>query len=192
MVDLILFLIKLLFRDNEPPRRVYRPPSTPPPYSGGGSQADASEDERLRKFMEALGVPPGGAPPRPITRPQQQRQSQPVGRIQPVRRQTPVRQATPARQTPRPAAAPPPIPARYIAPAETSYQTETVVPVVTQESGASRAAVISIPASTATAATTDLKALLRSPSSVRTAMLLKEILGAPRALQAGEIIPGLR
>ncbi|HWB61339.1 MAG TPA: hypothetical protein VG733_17790 [Chthoniobacteraceae bacterium] len=64
--------------------------------------------------------------------------------------------------------------------------------MVTQESGASRAAVISIPASTATAATTDLKALLRSPSSVRTAMLLKEILGAPRALQAGEIIPGLR
>ena len=157
-----------------PPATPLRPRQTPTGQSG--------DDERLRKFMDALGVPADAVPPpRKITRPQPPF----VPRVQPV----PVR-----RPAPRQAYTPPPI-----APAQPAYQAETVglqaaaraeYDVAIHPSAAIPGVV---PAGVAaTSAAVDLGLLLRSSSSIRAAMVLKEILGTPKGLQSMDVIPGLR
>ena len=195
-------IANMLMRKEGAKKDTRRPPisggSTGPRNQGDWQQSQPQrqaqqtmEDERLRKFMEALGVPSDAPPPRKISRPP----PQPVTARALPQRVPPVvkRQAPP----PRPVVAP----AR--ARAESAYQTETVgrtqaakidyeiheiqVPVAAAVSAAS------VPGTTAAPLpTVDFRSLLRSPSSVRTAMVLKEILGPPRALQQMDGPPGLR
>src|ERR1700677_1991449 len=130
--------------------------------------AETSEEERLRKFMEALGVPSSAAPAPKIVRPQAQvvpRVVQPVAKkLQQVPRQTVARKAF----TPAPVST-------------ESYQAETVgVPQPTQPvqyEVARPAPAVAGGAPVVTQATStgvDFRSLLRSPSSIRTAIVLKE------------------
>jgi hypothetical protein len=160
-------------------------PSNPPPSRRPTQTGQPGDDERLRKFMEALGVPAQTPPPRTLA-------PQPpyVPRAQaPTRRQT-AKPVVPRQLVVREFHTPP-------APAQTAYQTETVgaQSVATgyevSASPAAAAAVTSAGAPASSAAT-DLRSLLRSSSSIRVAMVLKEILGAPRGLQPMGDLPGLR
>ena len=158
-------------------------------------QSTESEEERTRKFLEALGVPSTTEPPRRIVRPVQQTVSPAQPRSQELPREGKVipKQVMVARKAYVP---PPPVPAipQSVPPlrlpqlATASY--EPVLPLMAPTAG------ITVPSSSISpddvppANLTDLQSLLRSPSSIRSAILLKEILGPPKSLQAAGAIPG--
>ena len=147
-------------------------PQSRVPRSDGDAEA-----ERMRKFMEALGLPADQEPkrvPRPV-----------------------VRRANPA---------PPPLPRvrpRSLdeapapsAPVEQLHIPELLVPEVL-EFHTTSAEVSAIPSESKSAAAPDpyavaqrqtpvdgLRRLLRSPADIRSAILLREILGTPRGLQS--------
>ena len=144
--------------------------AAPAPRPGADAEA-----ERMRKFMEALGLPANQAP-KPVARPA-------------------VRRAQ---------AAPPPIPrARPLVPApaprlpvERLHVPELRVPEVA-EFHTKSAEVSAIPMESKPIAAPDpyagtqrqtpvdeMRRLLRSPADIRAAILLREILGPPRGLQS--------
>jgi len=142
------------------------------------TQTSQSEEERLRKFMEALGVPNVATPPKKITRSPQIPQ-QP--RIQPpFKKEFPKPVVSPTVSTP------PPVPvAQVVEPAPSTWETSAPatpdVPIVD----------IQVPVGSVSSNAVDFKSLLRSPSSLRTAVILKEILGPPKSLQTSAGVPGL-
>jgi hypothetical protein len=158
------------------PQRAY--PSRP-------VQSGQSEEERMRKFMEALGVPTVVEPPRKIVRP-----VQPPPLVVPplVSRESPKPPFVP-----KVAASPPPVaqPAREIstwesAPAAPKAMEIAVDPLSAAIGDAGSVSPIpGIPqgAVAAPSNTVDIQTLLKSASSLRAAVLLREILGPPRGLQ---------
>ncbi|MGB8354003.1 MAG: hypothetical protein WCD79_08975 [Chthoniobacteraceae bacterium] len=159
-------------------------------------QSTESEEERTRKFLEALGVPSTNEPPRRIVRPVQQTVPPLVPRSQELPREGKVipKQVMVARKAyvpPLPVPAIPQIPTpppRLPEPSMATY--EAVPPLLVPTAG------ITVPSSSISpddvppANLTDLQSLLRSPSSIRSAILLKEILGPPKSLQSAGAIPG--
>jgi hypothetical protein len=143
------------------PGQVARP--TQPVRAGG-----ETDDERLRKFMEALGVPTAPEVPKRVVRPQLQPGVTPVLRpAQPAPPKIPLKKYIPPAPAPKP---------------EPKVETFQVAPVQPQSQSTQRAAVSTPPAGAAVPG--DLKTLLRNPASVRTAVLLREILGPPKGLQS--------
>ena len=167
----IIALINWLTKKNEsadaPPAPVARPPRT---------DAEA-EAERMRKFMEALGLPANQAP-RPIPRP----------------------------AAPRVKTAPPPLPRKRQRsldeapaprlPVEKLHVPELYTPEV-PEFHTKSSEVSAIPSEAKAVALADpyastqrqtpvdeMRRLLRSPGEIRSALLLREILGPPRGLQS--------
>ena len=154
-----------------------------PPFPRGQiprqTQTTQSEEERLRKFMEALGVPNVSEPPKKIARPPQIPQ-QP--RIQPPYRKEFPKPVVPKVSTPPPAPLPVPQVVEPQPPVwETPASATPDIPVVE----------IAGPVSTERSNAADFRSLLRSPSSLRTAIILKEILGPPKSLQTLPGAPGL-
>jgi hypothetical protein len=169
-----------------------------------------SEEERMRKFMEALGLPPDAARPipaheAPTLRPAAEK---PAPARQPELRPVPpiITQPTfPRRGANRPLK-PPPIPAPaqersldeaeaptkpveqiHLGPLQTAelptFQTaSSVVSAIPFESLAMENAGHVVPESSVAA---EARALVRSPRAIRSAVLLREILGPPRGLQTG-------
>ncbi|MDD5349514.1 MAG: hypothetical protein PHQ12_04810 [Chthoniobacteraceae bacterium] len=187
-----------------PPRRVRPPGNLADPASRG-----ESDEEKMRRFMEALGLPSNGVPPpRPAQpqRPAPRSVAPPLPR--PIVRRTerpPMRPAVPAPQPqPRPELArrsiaspldiggplpelPKSRPMSESAPASqvTSFRPSAPAPAPTQAGAA--------PASRQTASpfpSADMQAglrdQLRDPASLRRAILLREILGEPKGLQSLE------
>jgi hypothetical protein len=171
-----------------------RPPNpygAPPMRRLPPAPGQPGDDERLRKFMDALGVPAGSVPPvrsAPASQPPYVPRRQPVQVRRQIVQPAPRRAVTP----------PPPVPV-----AQPVYQAETVVmqqaaPVEYEVAttpampGLGGASVRTPARPAATAMPGDLKSLLRSSSSVRTAVVLREILGQPKGLQPTDVIPGLR
>ena len=155
------------------------PSSSPAPARG----APQTEEERTRKFLEALGVPTTNTPPprvepRPITpRPA------PAGRkILPV---DPFPLPRGRVNEPRPPVlvAPPPLPS-VIAPVE--IPSVMLAPVrmsrVATEFEVQEVGAASVPTKSDTAITT-LAARLATPQGLREAMVLREIFGPPRSIQ---------
>lgn len=164
-----------------------------------------SEEERMRRFMEALGIPMDSeeakraSTPPPIRR--QQRKEPPARTEPPKPKPTtsgfPRRQAPPPPPLPTPTQEPPPlvqtvhegVPAIHVRTLEVkradvpeTFQTIT-------------SAVTVVPADAAAAAggagaRSDgelWREALRSPQALRSAIILQEILGPPRSLQTGKI-----
>ena len=166
----IIALINWLTKKNESAEAPPAPRARPPQTDAG------AEAERMRKFMEALGLPADQAP-RPIPRPA-------------VRREK---------------AAPPPLPRQRPRsldeapaprlPVEQLYVPELSTPEV-PEFHTKSSEVSAIPSERTTAApdpyassqrqtpVDELRRLLRSPGEIRSALLLREILGPPRGLQS--------
>jgi len=167
-----------------------RPPSQSAPPRGSG---EISEQERLRKFLEALGVPSGAPPqsqPRPVQPP-----PQPVPRPMLGPQPTPVR---PVYQPPVPVLTrpvvsptrlvpPPTKPRESFAPGQGGPLDEVeeevvqfrkaasmMVPMSDPEVPAPRRAAVTMPA--------DLREMMRSPQTLRAAIVAREILGPPPGL----------
>lgn len=173
-----------------PPATSSRPRYNPPRRM----VAEESEQERLRKFMEALGVPTTVETPRKIERP-----PQPAPRVRPaVKIETPKPPYVPKAATPPPAPVPrdepefspyeqPPAPAPPSAEeAAAVFKTLSVARPEKSVASSAETGVVGV------AGLADLQSLLKSPASARAAMVLKEILGPPRSLQSFSGAPNLR
>ena len=184
-----------------------RPPAPRPqhPETGGNSGAE-SEEERMRRFMEALGLPPTGVPPpvrkTPVVKPLPSPRPHPrqVGR--PLAGGS-IRPSAPAH---RPDIAPPletggPLPSipKVASVGETAPSMEvTSIPQMSfaeperavQSAAAAVASSVKTPARSASqiqqapSAQAALREELRGPDALRRAILLREILGAPKGLQS--------
>jgi hypothetical protein len=137
-----------------------------------------SEEERVRRFLEALGAPPGTQPPPPV-------------RPRPV---VPRRVVTPAPRRERPSkvrrgwAQPlPPLTTAPLEPVLDAVPPPVIVAPPLPVSAASPPPTVSSARRVATAQVvprTALGSLLRTRGSVRQAIILREVLGPPRGLQA--------
>jgi hypothetical protein len=174
-------------------------PKGPQPIRRAPRESDA---DRIRKFLEALGQPPSSTPPPPVL-PRTDIPPRPVGPVQPPPTLVPRppwellreerRKRDARRKSPPPEQAthteeviPPPVPV----PAASAFEVhEGALPLEPQQPPIIKAPVEAYAAAARpSAARTDFKediaTLLASKSSLREAILLREILGTPRGLQA--------
>ncbi|MEP6602880.1 MAG: hypothetical protein ABJB69_02925 [Spartobacteria bacterium] len=128
-----------------------------------------SEEERIRKFLEALGQPPGSRPPPSV----------------PPRTRTIIpRVPTLVRPLPALRTKPPDLPVAPTIPSPTPFSpaaAESTLFEVQQEAP-------TLAKSKPRAGDMNIVDLVRSPSGLRNAVLLREILGTPRAFQPFESI----
>jgi hypothetical protein len=177
-------------------------PQTPRPVQRASRESDA---DRIRKFLEALGQPPSSTPPPPLV-PRTNVPPRPLAPVQPPPVLTPAwgfprekqrkRDITPAENRP---AEPPkrfqenislPVPVSVAAP----FEVHEAFPVDIQAPPAPLGPVEVYTAGMQTEPKrTDLRidivTLLASKSTLRGAILLREILGTPRGLQTLDVTP---
>jgi hypothetical protein len=153
-----------------------------------------TEEERQRRFFEALGLPQGSAPP-PLVKPRPPSANpMPLPRIDPgTGRLRRINTGLPpnvggAPVQPAPRGVPAPVPVSW--PVPTLVPESTVAPAVPiVEAAAARRPLASVPPAAAPsapqpgAAVSALLLRLRDPVSIRQAIMLREILGPPKALQ---------
>ncbi len=176
-------------------------PQTPRPIQRASRESDA---DRIRKFLEALGQPPSSTPPSPVL-PRTNIPPPPLAPVQPPpalsrvwrlpreraekpdisqREITPIEQPGRLQQT-----IPPPIPASAAA----TFEVQAAFPVEPQQSSIIKMAVESDATASQVIAKRagskrDIATLLGSKSSLREAILIREILGPPRGLQAMDLL----
>ena len=175
-------------------------PQTPRPIQRAPRESDA---DRIRKFLEALGQPPTSTPPPPVA-PRTDVPPRPLAPVQPPpvipgrwrlpreqREKSDVsqRESAPFEQPSRlQQIVPPPEPP----PAAPAFEVHEAVPVELQQPPIIRPPAEAYAAATqAVAKRADSKmniaTLLASKSSLRELILLREILGQPRGLQAFDL-----
>lgn len=196
---------------SRPQQRINRP------RSSTGLPEGESEEEKMRRFMEALGLPPESAPPRPSAstprRPEPVRRTPDRSKLPPsppivndparTRRWMGGPSAPRTPSTPPPFAAPPVQPATMAQPAAPVSESAPAMEVAAVSQGVNvgleqpskarqraaseaRAARGSRPANAGAVSgpASALREQLRTPAALRNAILLKEILGAPKGLQS--------
>lgn len=176
-------------------------PQTPRPVQRGPRESDA---DRVRKFLEALGQPTSSTPPPPVM-PRTDVAPRPVAPVEPPPVLTRVwkvpRERQQKRDTPQQETRPPEHPSRFqeiipppvLSRATTRFEVHEALPIDVQQTPISTMPVQASETAGQTAGEpTDLKiemaTLLASKSNLRKLILLREILGPPRSLQAIEAI----
>jgi hypothetical protein len=164
-----------------------------------------SDEERIRKFLEALGQPPASKPPPPVT-PRTDVTPRPLAPVQPPpvvipgvlrlpreqrRERDLIRKYTPPPE--QPSRLQEIIPPHVPTPAAPTFEVHEALPAELHE-----ASIIKTPIEAYAAATrpiakgaelkTDIAILLASNTGLRDAIILREIFGAPRGLQPLEIV----
>jgi hypothetical protein len=175
-------------RDNGPPQG----PTTSSPANQSRPAADTDE-ERIRRFLEALGQPTSSTPPQPV-RPRPAESLKPVATPERGGRMRHIPPLT-TRPPDLPKAAPPVLPGQVIVakPPPVPGQTVELPPFEVQAHPASietpdESSALSTATGTETpTAATDLAQLLGSTSALRNAIILREVFGPPRSLQPFEI-----
>lgn len=174
-------------RDDEPPRgsTTSSPANQPRPTA-------ESDEERIRRFLEALGQPTSSTPPPPVVsrktapRPTVVPQVKPFGSPLPPLTTRPLdspRETPPALPRQVSAAKPPAVSIPAVAPPTFEVHTAVSVeaPVETYA--------MPVPAGMeSTEPAADLSNLLGSTSALRNAIILREIFGPPRSLQGFDLI----
>ena len=175
-------------------------PQTPRPIQRAPRESDA---DRIRKFLEALGQPPTSTPPPPVA-PRTDVPPRPLAPVQPPpvipgrwrlpreQREKPdvsQRESAPFEQPSRlQQIVPPPEPP----PAAPAFEVHEAVPVELQQSPVIKTPVEAYTATQTVAKRADftinIATLLVSKSGLREAILLREILGPPRGLQAFDLL----
>ena len=157
----------------------------PPPNEPSSRRPPAqSEEERVRRFLEALGAPPGTQLPPPIRRrsvaPRPPVSPVPQPQRPPKVRRSFVQPLPPLTTTPpEPVVievAPPPV----LLPPLPSSMPPVAAPITSVPSLKIKSKAVKSRA----LPTASLGALLRNPGSIRQAIVLREVLGPPRGLQA--------
>jgi hypothetical protein len=160
-------------------------PQTPRPIQRASRESDA---DRIRKFLEALGQPPSSTPPPPVL-PRSDIPPRPVAPVQPPPVLTRVwrlpREKQQKRDITQEESRPPPMPT----PAAPAFEVHEALPIDVQQPP-----IITMPLKASATASqtvgertdfkTEIATLLASKSSLREVILLREILGTPRGLQA--------
>jgi hypothetical protein len=202
IIAAIVGISRLIARiSEESKKRSQRPPQLPraagrprPEYTQPVQRSQPKTDaDRIREFLEALGQPAGTAPP-PKVQPRTQIPARPLAPVQPPASMRPFRK--PESRTwkeqvkkivvlPEPTlaergVAPPAVPAEANQPGTWIAHEQAQVSIAQKTELASR---VSAPSTLAPSAETLWKQILRSPDSLRTAIILREIFGAPRGLQ---------
>jgi hypothetical protein len=165
-----------------------RSTSTPPPISQRQQQQHPETDEdRVRKFLEALGQPTTSAPPPPV-RPRTNIPPRPVAPVQPPRGAWP----DISRKIP---AAEPMQPAKVVVESPRSFPIGEVTVVSAAAPQALEKPVMLSPIALgyethtfASALDQSLGKLLASPEGLRNAIILREVFGPPRSLQPLELV----
>ncbi len=161
------------------------------PGSSSRSSNSDSEQEQMRRFLEALGLPPDSAsapspPPVPVERPR------PVPQPQ-VRAQIPPRPVMPRKEE-----EPAYLPIEQIenphlsdlqVPEVAAFQTvASVVSAIPFEAvGHVSGEMAPVGPRNVSESAAEARKMLRSPGALRTAFVLREILGPPRGLQSSDI-----
>ncbi len=165
-------------RSNTPPRA-----NLPPP------RPEISDEERIRRFMEALGQPPSSRPPEPVRqRPTYQRPI--VARHVPPF-PSPLPPLT-ARPLPEPELVVPAAPvaaqmAKPVVPESPVF--ETYKSVRPEEQPIDKTGILAAELHTAHQISDgSIASLLRSSTDLRNAIILREIFGAPRSLQPFDLV----
>ena len=199
VILLVLAGIGLVFRwlirqasseNDEPASPPTRLPNEPPPRAPMTRDPGESEQERVRRFLEALGAPPGSAPPPPV-------RPRPAG---PRRVITPTRETRPKFNRPW---------AQPLPPLVSSPPDEPQIPPLTTSPDPTPPITVSLPAppplpplpvppsrlsvpargavaATVIPPTVWVGEMLRRRGSARQAIILREVLGQPRGLKAVE------
>lgn len=192
MLFLLLVAVALLFRwlaskagqtskdSDESERRSTSTPPMPPPIPHAQMETD---EERIRKFLEALGQPAGSRPPPPVVH-RTDIPPRPIAPVQPPPFPT-ARNVVTRRmqQVILPKTTPPPRPVveiqERLGPSELPPDTKAPVEAyaIAAESKAE-----------STRSETSIAMLLRSPSGLRNAIILREVFGPPRSLQPFDLV----
>lgn len=161
-----------------------RPPSPPPtpPRTPAGS-----DEERIRKFLEALGQPASSQPPAPVApRPTYQKPIV-VSHLPPLKSPLPPLTTRPPdlpAEMELPEKIPLPRTARVFTPKTSERPFAAEPPPIIQTSEERFAATTIVPEQSRK----DFIALLRSPSGLREAIILREIFGPPRSFQPFDLV----
>jgi hypothetical protein len=183
-------------RPGDTTRRSTSPSQTSRPIP---REPDETDEQRIRKFLEALGQPTTSKPPTPVTQRPSYQKPIVVPRVRPITASglpplttrppdlpreiklpgqiTPTREAR--RFQPRVAEAPAFEVQQGPAPLEPP-------PMIT--TAAEAYAVATAPAPTTSAPRSEIARMLRSTSGLRDAIILREILGPPRSLQPLDLV----
>jgi hypothetical protein len=157
------------------------PPSpTPRPRRSAPVNPQDAETERIRKFMEALGMPAENVPPPPIRR-------RVAGEGPPVVPPRVPRQVGPTvRRKVVPPLVPPPIhvPAKPEPPPAPVIHQEPVEPAPGLDRPLAPERVPEIATGRKAVEMAELRALLGSPAGIRAAFVAREVLGPPGGLQS--------
>src|SRR5213078_4514173 len=183
----------------QPPQPSRPQPKTPQPIQRTRPKTD---EERVREFLEALGQPAGAAPPSKA-QPRTQIPPRPLAPVQPPASMRPF--AKPEFRTWREQAkeivvlqqptkiAPPqikPVIVPSVVPAEASEPGAWIEQEQAQTAAATKPVIARADDQPSVRASADAiwKRTLRSPDAVRTAIVLREIFGPPRAVQSSNFV----
>ena len=171
-VALIRWLIQKGKADAPDTQSTPPPPPSRPITRGGETQ---TEEERIRKFLEALGQPAGSAPPKVAPR---RRAVQPkiFSPLPPLTTAPPPLPEAPKIYTATP---PPPLPLEVVMKPSTTAPDFEVREVARQTSSEP------LPETRRAAAA---QLTLGTPQDLRTAIVLREIFGPPRSLQPVDLV----
>jgi hypothetical protein len=202
IIAAIVGISRLIAKISEESKKQKRPPQPPRPlgqprpgYTQPVQRTQPKTDaDRIREFLEALGQPAGTAPPpkiqprtqippRPLAPVQRPASMRPFGRPEFRTWKEQVKEIVVQQPTKLPPAGRvvvPSVPAEANEPGAWIAQEEVQVSVAQKKEVTSR---VSAPPTLAPSAETLWKQILRSPDSLRTAVILREIFGPPRGLQ---------
>lgn len=173
--------------------------ATPPPIPRAPAQTD---EERIRRFLEALGQPAGSTPPPPVERRQmdvERAAREARQRLEQVKRAAEQKKKifVPRSALPPLTTVPPPLPVESPAAMQPRAETEegppperlaALEPMIFEVHEATQTASPVAHATATPVASINITTLLRSPSGLRNAVILREVLGPPRSLQPLELV----
>lgn len=181
IIVVVAALLRWLSQKSEAAKQNSEKSAVPPPPIPRGGETQ-TEEERIRRFLEALGQPAGSTPPPKVT-PKRETQPRIFPTLPPL---TTVPPPLPTSPTPTVQAPPPPL-----------IQRRVFTPAVAQEAGfevrdlAAQTSSDLVPERRRTAAEQQgLMSRLASTQGLRSAIVLREIFGPPRSLQALDPIGG--
>jgi hypothetical protein len=152
-----------------------RPTSPPQTPRSTPRQLEETEEDRVRKFLEALGQPTSSKPPLPVT-------TRPYKKPMVLPRVEPRRIARPVLS---------PLPPLTTKPEIPTFEVQESPPPPAPISGAEVAAAFKPEAAqpvSKSEASIDVVTLLKSTSGLRNAIILREIFGPPRSLQPLDLV----